>query len=191
MKGKQRFADLHLEIVKSFNFKQAQAAEYVSSDHSWYDGDVVVKLDENLEGEHQKISSHIIDPHQRFLCFTNSFKEVGLALELQKILKEEDGVTYPRSVKSQGKPPYYTQPPPKPIVEEEEEVTTADKLDDMFDGDGPSEADIERFQQEAEAAGKKGELNAPKVDLKKLQKQSERQKSAEEGFEEFDVDDLM
>lgn len=190
--GKQRFADLHKAIVKSFSFKDAQAAEYVSSDHSWYDGDTIVKLDENMEGDHQKISSHIFDPHQRFLCFTASFKEVGLALELQKILKEEEGATYPRSVRSEGRPPFYTQPPPKPIIDEaEEEAAPTDNLNTTFDGDGPSEADIERFQKEAEAAGKAGELKAPEVDVKKLQQQSERKASSEEGFEEFDVDDLM
>ena len=172
VRGKQHFADLHATVVESFNFKEEQAAEYISSDQSWYEGDSVVELNEQSEGDHQKISSHIFDPHQRFLCFTTSFSEVGLALELQRILKEEEGATYPRCVRSVGEPPYYTQPPPEPIVDEAEETAPTDDLPDaMFDGDGPTEDEIERFQQEAEAAGRAGELKAPELDMKKLQQQ--------------------
>ena len=74
--GKQRFADLHKEIVRSFNFQQNQAAEYYSSDQQWYAGDTVVELDSNLEGDHQKIVNHINVPRQRFLCATMSHKVV-------------------------------------------------------------------------------------------------------------------
>jgi len=190
VKGKQRFADFHQSLVQSFSFKQNQPAQYISSDQSWWEGDTVVELDENLKGDHQKIVRHISEPHQRFLCHTESFKDVWLALELKKILPEEEGVSYPRCVKSEGKPPFYTQPPPKPIVDEpEESVDTAPEAGAMFDGDGPSEEEIERFQKEAAAAGKAGELKAPKVDVQQLTKKSEKKK--EEGFDDFDVDDLM
>jgi hypothetical protein len=187
--GKQRFADLHGAIVKAFNFKKDQPASYYSSDQSWYEGDTVVELDDNLEGDHQKIAAHIFDPHQRFLCVTESFNEVGLAIELQKILKDEEGATYPRTVRSLGEPPYYTQPPPEPIIDEPEEEAMPDVDIDMFAGDGPSEDEIERIQQEAEAAAKAGELKAPKVDMTKLKEKSEEKK--EKGFDDFNMDDLM
>ena len=77
IQGRQRFADLHKQIVQSFNFQPNQAAEYVSSDQQWYEGDTVVELDGNLDGDHQKIVSHINFPRQRFLCVTMSYKEVG------------------------------------------------------------------------------------------------------------------
>lgn len=191
--GKQRFADLHRTVVKAFNFQEGNEANYYSSDQSWYEGDTVVELDLKLEGDHQKIVNHINYPHQRFLCQTESFNEVWLAIELQKILKDEEGAAYPRSIKSEGEPPYYTQPPPEPIVEEVDEEATLDEgLNPMFDGDGPSEEEIERFQAEAEAADKAGDLKAPKVDLKKLKEKSEKEKSSEdEEFDSFDVDDLM
>ena len=189
MLGKQRFADMHKAIVKAFQLKRNQPAEYISSDQSWYEGDTVVSLDENLEGDHQKIAAHIFDPHQRFLCITESYNELGLALELQKISKDEDGVTYPRCTRSEGKPPYYTQPPPKPIVEEPEEVPAETDID-MFTGDGPSEEEIERIQKEAEAAAKAGLLKAPKVDVSKLEKKAKKPKK-EEGFGDFNMDDLM
>lgn len=194
--GKQRFADLHKAVVEAFNFQKGQPSEYVSSDHSWYEGDTVVELDENLEGDHQKIAGHIFDPHQRFLCVTESFNEVGLAVELQKILKDEEGATYPRCIRSSGEPPYYTQPPPEPIVDEPEEAEEPGEELDMFTGDGPSEEEIEKIQKEAEAAVKAGTFKAPKVDINKLEKESKKRQSEkndkkEEGFGDFNMDDLM
>lgn len=199
--GKQRFADLHREVVRSFNFQQNQPAEYYSSDQQWYAGDTVVELDSNLDGDHQKIVNHINAPRQRFLCATTSHKEVELALELQKIFKEEDGVTYPRTARSEGEPPYYTQPPPEPIVDEpqEEEAPNMDELD-MFEGDGPTEEEIERIQAEAEAASKKADFKAPSIDLGKLNAKADSKDKEEEdsdsdddedGFDDFNMDDLM
>lgn len=189
--GKQLFADLHKEVVRSFNFQQNQPAEYIHSDQQWYEGDTVVELDENLEGDHQKIVNHINVPRQRFLCVTISHKEVGLALELQKILKDEDGVTYPRCTMKLGEPPYYTQPPPEPIKEEPAEPEVSAMDDDLYDDDdGPSEEEIERIQKQAEAASKSGKFKAPAVDFKKL-KSSSKKKEEDEGFDDFNMDDLM
>jgi hypothetical protein len=200
--GKQRFADLHKEIVRSFNFQQNQAAEYYSSDQQWYAGDTVVDLDSNLEGDHQKIVNHINVPRQRFLCATMSHKVVELALELQKVLQEEAGVTYPRTAKSEGDPPYYTQPPPEPIVSESDEDISSDDDADMFEGDGPSEDEIERIQKEAEAASKKADFKAPAIDFSKLgaitddddsdeEDSDDDDDDSEENFEDFNMDDLM
>lgn len=189
--GKHRFADLHQTIVNAFNFQKNQPADYINSDQSWYEGDTVVELDEKLDGDHQKIAAHISEPHQRFLCITQSFNELGLALELQRIRKEENGVNYPLCVRAQGEPPYYTQPPPEPIVDEPEEAPALEEELDMFTGDGPSEEEIEKIQKEAEAAAKAGKLKAPKVDIKKLEKKSKEGKEKEEGFGDFNMDDLM
>ena len=190
VQGRQRFADLHKEVVRSFNFQQHQPAEYISSDQQWYEGDTVVQLDANLEGDHQKIFSHIDAPRQRFLCVTISQKEVGLALELQKILKDEEDAVYPRCAKSMGAAPYYTQPPPEPIVDEPDAADEPELDADIFDADGPSEEEIERFQKQAEKASKSGNLKTPKVDFKKLKKESKK-KDEEDGFGDFNMDDLM
>lgn len=189
--GKHRFADLHEEIVRRFNFQQNQPAEYIHSDQSWHEGSTVVELDENWEGDHQNVVNHISVPRQRFLCITISFKEVGLALELQKILKEEPGIDYPRCTRSEGYAPYYTQPPPEPIADEPEQDASSEADPDMFSGDGPSEAEIERIQQEAEEASKEGLLKAPDVDMSKLKEKSKKEEKKEDGFEEFNMDDLM
>lgn len=202
--GKQRFADLHRQVVQAFNFQGGQPAEYYSSDQSWYAGDTVVELDAKLEGDHQKIVNHINAPRQRFLCATMSYKDVELAIELQKILQEEPNVTYPRTAKSEGDPPYYTQPPPEPIASDPEDEPTADMDDDMFNGDGPSEEEIERIQKEAEEASKKADFKAPSIDFSKLGSISDEDEEEEDdddsnedsddeegGFEDFSMDDLM
>ncbi|MCF8464027.1 MAG: hypothetical protein K9G41_04260 [Flavobacteriales bacterium] len=201
--GKQRFADLHKQIVQSFNFELGQPAEYFSSDQQWYEGDTVVALDKNLDGDHQKIVNHINVPRQRFLCVTTSHKEVGLALELQKIFQEEDGVTYPRAFKSQGEPPYYTQPPPEPIIDSHSEDSSHEDEADMFEGDGPSEEEIEQIQKEAETASKKTDFKAPAIDFSKLGAISDDDDEEEDeddddsddendggGFDDFNMDDL-
>lgn len=202
--GKQRFADLHQEIIKSFNFQSGQSAEYFGSDQQWYEGDTVVALDGKLEGDHQKIVNHINVPRQRFLCVTTSHKDVGLALELQKILPDEAGVTYPRTAKNQGDPPYYTQPPPELIIDSHADDSVVEDEADMFEGDGPSEEEIERIQKEAESASKKADFKAPSIDFSKLGAISEDDDEEEEdedddsdsdddggGFEDFNMDDLM
>jgi hypothetical protein len=217
--GKQSFGDLHHEVVKSFNFQPNQPAEYFNSDQQWYEGDSVVELDRELKGDTQKFVNHVSMPRQRFVCVTLSYKPVGLAIELQKILPDDTGVSYPKCSRSQGDPPYYTQPPPEPIVEsgsgsyqEEEEVEEEEM-------EGPSEKEIAKIQKEAEKASKKGELKAPAIDFDLIKKNSTRRKvedddlvDAEEeedfdeddededddeerdsdrGFESFDMDDLM
>ncbi|MBI1286444.1 MAG: hypothetical protein GC178_02590 [Flavobacteriales bacterium] len=201
--GKQRFADLHRAIVEHFNFQQGQPVEYYSSDQQWYAGDTVVELDANMEGDHQRIVDHITVPRQRFVCATISYKEVELAIELQKVLQEEPGVKYPTCVRKEGDPPYYTQPPPEPIASDPEDEPTADMDIDMFDDDGPSEEDIERIQKEAEAASKKADFKAPSIDFSKLGALSEDDDEEEDeedddsnddgegGFEDFNMDDLM
>lgn len=204
VQGKQRFADLHRQIIQSFNFQQGQPAEYFSSDQQWYEGDTVVALDRNLEGDHQKIVSHINVPRQRFLCVTISHKEVGLALELQKVFPEEAGIAYPLCAKSQGEPPYYTQPPPEHIIDNTSSNQVEEDDEDLFEGDEPSEEEIERIQKEAEAASKKADFKAPSIDFSKLGSISDDDGDEEDdeddddsddddggGFDDFNMDDLM
>ncbi|MCF8461362.1 MAG: hypothetical protein K9G46_11615 [Flavobacteriales bacterium] len=203
VQGKQRFADLHKQIVQSFNFEMGQPAEYFSSDQQWYEGDTVVALNGKLEGDHQKIVNHINVPRQRFLCVTTSHKEVGLALELQKILQDEEGVIYPCTAKSQGEPPYYTQPPPEPIIDSHSDHSSVEDEEDVFEDDGPSEDEIDRIQKEAEVASKKADFKAPSIDFSKLGALSDDDDEEEDeddddsddedgggGFDDFSMDDL-
>lgn len=137
VQGRHDVADMHRAIVEAFGFQTGQSAEYVTSDSSWYSGDAVVSLNNALEGTPAKIVKHVNDPHQRFLCSTTSHKPVELALELLKIVKEEEEATYPRCVKVHGDAPFYTQPPVKPMSSSDEEK----EEDDDSKGKSGSEDD--------------------------------------------------
>ena len=80
-----------------------------------------------------------------------------------------------------------------PEVDEPEDAPIPEMEMDMFSGEGPSEAEIERIGKEAEAASKAGLMKAPEVDMSKLKEKSRKKKEErkEDGFEEFNMDDLM
>lgn len=141
------FSTLHKAIVQHFHFRPGQEAEYYSSDQQWHEGDQIIKLDSEMKDVH-RLADYIYDPHQRFICITESFHEVALMIELIRVSKEVDGVDYPRCVNSEGEPPYYTQPPLEHIADEEGEATIDPLLD--LSEDGPSDAELEAAEAEAE-----------------------------------------
>ena len=143
----QGFSTLHKGIVEHFNFRPDQPAEYFSSDQQWYEGDRIIKLEPGAEDK-KRLADYIYDPHQRFICITESYNEVALAIELQKVSKEVEGAKYPRCVASEGEPPYYTQPPLEHLPNEDEEPELDDMLLDL--GDEPSDADLAAAEAEAE-----------------------------------------
>lgn len=197
--GRHDFAVLHAAIVKAFGFQIGQPAEYVASDSSWYGGDVVVSLNDALQGPPTRIVSHVNDPHQRFLCVTVSHKPVELALELLKIMKEEDGAEYPRCVKVHGDAPFYTQPPVKPMTiseedraQDEEETKTKKRRSRSDDDDEPTddqlaEEDTDLLSDDTETStdGDDGD-----VDLGGDEDEDEDGEDDEERFSNFDADDL-
>jgi len=201
--GRHDFADLHRAIVRHFNFQEGQPAEYVTSDSTWYEGDDVVKLDEELKGTPTRIVSHINDPHQRFLCVTISFKQVGLALELLRIIKDqEEDATYPRLVKSHGDAPFFTQPPVKPMpsdgVEEDDDEEkkprkkgAAIMADDEPTDDQIGEEDTDLLNDDTES-----DPNAPAGDDDDDLGEGgggdddDEEGEGESGFSNFDMDEL-
>jgi hypothetical protein len=197
IQGRQNFSDLHRCIVQHFNFEVGQPAEYVTSDSTWYDGDDVIRLDGNLEGPEKRIVNEVSDPHQRFLCVTISFKQVGLALELQKILQEEEGVVYPRCVKSHGDAPFYTQPPIKPmssdaVPEDDDDAPRSKKkaiVDDEPTDDQIGEEDTDLLNDDTES-----DPDAPagddEDDLGSNDGESEDDEDDETRFSNFDMDEL-
>lgn len=191
VKGRHDIADLHRQILAAFGFQQGQPAEYVTSDASWYAGDRVVALDGDLKGQPAKLVSHINDPHQRFLCITMSYKPVELAIELQRILKEEDEVTYPRCVKVHGDAPFYTQPPVKPMTlsDEEDEEERPSRKKSKRDEDEPTDEqiageDTELLNDDTETSG--GSDN----DDDDITENEDEDEDDDRKFSDFDVDDL-
>lgn len=136
VRSNRGFATLHGAVVQFFNFRQDQEAEYYTADQSWYEEDKVAVLKPGGE-DTKKLADFIYDPHQRFICITESFNEVALTLELMKVSKEVEGVKYPSLAKSEGEPPHFTQPPLSHIPDEEGEATI-DMTEDIT-VDGPEE----------------------------------------------------
>lgn len=196
IQGRQNFSDLHRSIVQHFNFELGQPSEYVTSDSTWYEGDDLVRLDGNLEGPEKRIVNAVTDPHQRFLCVTISFKQVGLALELQKILQEEEGVIYPRCIKNHGDAPFYTQPPIKPmssdaVPEDDEDAPNSKKkavMDEEPTDDQIGEEDTDLLNDDTES-----DPDAPAGDdddtLGETDGESEDEED-DERFSNFDMDEL-
>lgn len=200
--GRHDFADLHRAIVKHFNFEHGQPAEYLTSDSTWYEGDDIVSLDGNQQGKPTRIVTHVNDPHQRFLCVTMSFKQVGLAIELLRIIKdEEEGAEYPRMVKSHGDAPFFTQPPVKPIIsdvpdDDEDEKKPRKKgiasmLDDEPTDDQIGEEDTDMLNDDTES-----DPDAPAGDDDDdlgeggSSDDDDEDGEGESGFSNFDMDEL-
>lgn len=143
----QGFSTFHSSIVEHFNFRPSQVAEYYASDQQWYEGDLIIKLESGSK-DTKRLADFIYDPHQRFICITESYNEVALAIELIKVTKEIDGVDYPRCVSKEGDPPYYTQPPLQHIPDEEDEPDVSEML--LSNADEPSDDELMAAQAEAE-----------------------------------------
>jgi hypothetical protein len=158
VRSAQGFSTFHSAIVRHFKFRQDQIASYYSSDQQWYEGDLIINLDEGAK-DTKRLADYIYDPHQRFICVTESYNEVALAIELIKVSKEVDEVEYPRCVGQSGEPPYYTQPPLQHIPNEDEEPNLGEML---LDADEPSDDDL--MAAEAEA----GLEDVAMPDMKKL-----------------------
>jgi len=199
VQGRHDFADLHRAIVLAFGFQQGQPAEYVTSDSSWYTGDVVVSLDGDLKGNPTRIVSHVNDPHQRFLCVTMSHKPVELALELLKITAEAEDTVYPRCVKVHGDAPFYTQPPVKPMSSSDEDKEKEDdeeggkkrkgrsEDDDEPTDDQLADEDTELLSDDTETASEGAEDGDMDTDSEEDDDEDEEDTSR---FSNFDADEL-
>ena len=200
VRSNQGFSTFHAAIIQHFKFRPAQTAEYYASDQQWYEGDLIITL-ESGSNDTKGLADFIYDPHQRFICVTESYNEVALAIELIKVSKELDGVDYPRCVSKEGDPPYYTQAPIAHIADEEDEPDMVDTL--LSRGDEPSDNDLLAAGAEAE------QVDVKMPDMSELFKamaeddkpdSGETKSSKEEGTKEeksdgshteFNMDDLI
>lgn len=197
VRSSQGFSTFHSSIVQHFNFRPSQTAEYYSSDHQWYEGDLIIKL-ETESKDTKRLADYIYDPHQRFICVTESYNEVALAIELIKVSKEVDGVDYPRCVAKEGDPPYYTQPPLAHIPDEVETPDMADVL--LSDTDEPSDDELMAAEAEAEQVDiKMPDMSAifkalsedDKPDSEKSKPDEKDKKKSDDSHADFNVDDLI
>lgn len=197
VRSNQGFSTFHAGIIQHFNFRPAQVAEYYASDQQWYEGDLIIKL-EGESKDTKRLADFIYDPHQRFICVTESYNEVALAIELIKVSKEVDGVDYPRCVLKEGEPPYYTQPPIAHIPDEEGEPDMTDAL--LSNADEPSDDDLLAAEAEAEQVDVKiPDMSAmfkalsedDKPESKESKSDEEDKEESDDSHADFNVDDLI
>ncbi len=109
---KQTFLDLHhaLHAATGYN-PQVPSSFYVSNDH-WKKGDEIAYLptEQKIEKgvalmENSRLNKFIDDPHQKFYYVYNFDRPFDFHVQLIKILKEEEGKTYPTLFKSVGQAP--------------------------------------------------------------------------------------
>lgn len=106
----QTFRDLHLAILKSFEFDSKHQATFYRSNDSWQQGREISleKYDKPYKAdplimEEVPIGSEIRDPHQKFVYEYDFAKNWRFMVELIHVDKEEaKGTDYPCMVRAEG-----------------------------------------------------------------------------------------
>ena len=110
IKHTQTFADLHLAILKSYDFDSKHQATFYRSNDLWQRGREITfeKYDKPYKAEpllmaETTIGSEMKDPSQKFI-FTYDFKRGWVFLvELINVTKEESArISYPATSRSEG-----------------------------------------------------------------------------------------
>lgn len=158
----QTFADLHLAILKSYEFDSKHKATFYRSNDNWQRGREITL--EKYEKEYKAeplimsdvtIGSEIRDPNQKFVYEYDFNKNWHFMVELINVDKEESKkITYPACVRTEGiAPPQYGT---KGIVDtrlaemEEKYDLQPDALSDGFSQEG--ESDTEDADADSEEA---------------------------------------
>ncbi len=110
IKHKQQFFDLHLAILKAYEFDSKHQATFYRSNDNWQKGreitlakyDRSYKVDPLLMNE-TPIGSEIRDPNQKFIYIYDFTKNWSFLVELIGVSKEESSkIEYPAVVKKEG-----------------------------------------------------------------------------------------
>ena len=111
IKHTQKFSDLHLCILKGYEFDSKHQATFYRSNDSWLRGreislekyeDKVYKVEPLLMNE-VTLGSEIKDPNQKFIYVYDFNKAWTFMVELINVDKEENKkITYPACIRSEG-----------------------------------------------------------------------------------------
>ncbi len=111
IKHTQNFADLHLCILKSFEFDNKHKATFYRSNDSWLRGREI-SLDKYADKEYKvdplimtevTMGSEIKDPNQKFIYVYDFNKFWTFMVELINVDKEENKkLTYPACIRTEG-----------------------------------------------------------------------------------------
>ena len=110
IKHVQTFYDLHLAILKSYEFDSKHAATFYKSNDAWQEGREISleKYDKSYKAEplimtEVNIGSQISDPNQKFIYDYDFVKNWRFMVELINVDKEENkNTTYPSCVRTEG-----------------------------------------------------------------------------------------
>ena len=122
------FEDLHLAIQDSIKFDASKAASFYISDDYWRKGQEIP-----VDLKKSKLVDFIEDPHQKFIYIFDPSASWCFNIELFKIQPDENGVQYPRCVKSVGKAPLQYLPVNNILPDESEQdndTTHEKEIDD-------------------------------------------------------------
>ncbi len=113
IRHKQTFFDLHLSILKAFEFDNKHDATFYRSNDNWQRGREISLEVYNkpykaapLLMKETTIGSEIKDPNQKFIYVYDSAKGWSFQVTLINVAKEENAkLTYPALVRTEGIPP--------------------------------------------------------------------------------------
>ena len=135
IKSTQTFEELHFSIQSCVGFDSTKPASFFISNEYWIKGqEISLQAGIDKDGaetalmKDAKLSTYIIDPHQKIIYHSDYDSSWFFRIELVKILPQADiARNYPVCVKSVGEAPkqYKITSVPKNVVAEENEL---DKL---------------------------------------------------------------
>jgi len=164
----QTFYDLHLAILKSFDFDNKHKATFYRSNDNWQKGreislekyDKIYRVDPLIMAE-VSIGSEVKNPNQKFVYEYDFNKNWHFMLELINVEKDENvKITYPACVRSEGLAP--SQYGTKGLVDsrlaemEEKYDLKPEALNDGFGEEGADDSLAEESEEES-SSGDPGE----------------------------------
>jgi hypothetical protein len=161
IKHVQTFYDLHLAILKSYEFDSKHAATFYKSNDTWQEGREISleKYDKSYKVEplimsEVNIGSQIADPNQKFIYDYDFIKNWRFMVELINVDKEESkNTTYPSCVRAEGLGP--SQYGTKGLIDtrlaeiEEKYDLAPDALSDGFSHEGDDDDATESTEEES------------------------------------------
>src|SRR5690606_23286446 len=157
MPSKSTFLELHEQIQKSVGYEVERPSSFYVSNDQWKKGTEIAYLPNDrkknagvLEMELIKMSKFIDDPHQKFYYIYNFDRPYDFHVELIKILKEEEGKSYPLVFKSVGEAPKSITAANFPVAgaEDDEDDDFVDESSEEYGVD--EEDDYDMFDDEEE-----------------------------------------
>lgn len=175
MPSKSTFLDLHEAIQSSTKYEVERSSSFYVSNDQWKKGQEIAHLPASRKKEQGvllmsdiRLSKFIDDPHQKFYYVYDFNRPYDFHVELVKILKEEDGKTYPDLFKSVGQAPKNMSAANFPVAE-----------------DGLDEDDEDIVDENAEEYGVDDEEEFDLFDDDEEEEKEEGSESSDAGFDEY------